>query len=82
MTYYLYAGFAHKYGTVGYWSSAPDQSEVALVERFETFGAAEICRRMEELAWSDEGLSFKILTEPTNPGPSISYEKLQEMVMK
>ena len=71
MIYHLYAGFNHRYG-----------SEVALVERFQTLEAAEICKSEEELAWSDEGLRFKISTEAINPGPNISYEKLQEMVMK
>ncbi len=71
MIYNLYAGFDHKYG-----------SEVALVERFKTLREAKEAKDIEELAWSAEGLGFKISTESISPGPNTSYEKLQEMVMK
>ena len=71
MIYHLYAGFDHKYG-----------SEAALVGRFKTLSEAKETKDIEELAWFDEGLRFKISTKAINPGPNISYEKLQEMVMK
>ena len=71
MTYKLYAGFDHLYG-----------SEVALVGEYETFAEAEQSKGIQETCFADEGLKFVIQTEAMDHPPNITYSQIQEMVAK
>ena len=65
----LYASYTNKSG-----------ENIALVGKYENQYKAEQTKDIEMQAWSDEGLVFTLATVPL--ASNISYEKLQEMVMK
>ena len=71
MTFYLYASLSHRY-----------RIEVALVREHETLAEAQRDKITQEMCWWDEGLRFAILRNSISPPPNVSYQELEERVMK